>query len=355
MANTFKFVGKLGISKGSDKFKPYVEQTSKNGWKSRKLIFNVKANGNVESCELFGGYSEKNPVVYGFTKGQDGEKGKSVQIPWDKRKDEDIIENQAPWKLSTIKLGETTLRFLSAYDMIEDLKGIIEGGEYKNSNFMVTGTIEYQTYKGKVYTKYIPQRVILVEDEEEIMEGVIELHFGEDSIVDSFEENKKIFLEGYTLQYDSATKGNVGVKLEGLQLDLSPVEEEKAKKMYQLWSKKVLKAEGDEFRKIGLKVRFTNGASKEEFTEDMLDDEQRELIEMGLMDFEDIKKEMSSGYSKGEKAVKVMGLAKGYSKGSEETGMTLSDYLPKVDVFEDEASDDEDLEDMLDLDFDLDL
>ena len=104
MANNFKFVGKISIPKGSDKFKPYSENTSANGWKSRKLIFNVKAKGNVESCELFGGYSENNPIVYGFTKGNENEKGKSVKIPWNKRNDEKILEEQAPWKLSTIKI-----------------------------------------------------------------------------------------------------------------------------------------------------------------------------------------------------------------------------------------------------------
>ena len=355
MANAFKFVGKLSISKGSDKFKPYTEQTSTNGWRSRKLIFNVKSNNSMESCELFGGYSEKNPVVYGYTKGSEGKKGESVVIPWKDRNKEEIIEKQASWKLSTIKLGEaTTLRYLSQYDMIGKLKEMIESGEYKDKNFVVTGTIEYQTYKEKMYTKYLPQRIVLVEDDEteEVMEGTIELHFGENAITDNFEDNKKLFLNGFTMQYDSTAKGEVGVKMEGLELDLSTVEEEKAEKMYKLWKNKVLKVDGEEFNKIGLKVKFINGTERVEFTEDMLDEEQRELIEMGLLDFEDVKKEMSSGYGEKVKAVKVVGLAKGYSKGAVETGKTLEDYLPKVEVFEDEIEeekDDLDLDDLLDL------
>ena len=361
MANSFRFVGKIGIPKGSEKFKPYSENTSASGWKSRKLIFNVKTKGNMESCELFGGYSEKNPIIYGYTKGDGDKKGESVQIPWNKRNDEKILENQAPWKINTIKLSEeNNMKFLSHWDMIEALKEIVADEQYKDAVFAVTGTIEYQTYKDKVYTKYIPQRITLVDGEEveETLEGTIELHFGEDAVVDNFEDTKKIFLNGFTMQYDNTAKKELGVKVENLELDLSGVEDEKAEKMYKLWTKKVLVANGDEYMKVGLKVKFINGNEQKEFTEDMLDEEQKEFIEMGLMTFEEIKKEMGSGYGERVKSIKINGLAKGYSKGAQETGMTLEDYLPKVEVFDDEddnndSNDNDDLE--LDLDLDLDL
>lgn len=354
--NNFKFVGKLSIPKGSEKFKPYSENTSASGWKSRKLIFNVKAKNNMESCELFGGYSEKNPIVYGYTKAEGDKKGESVKIAWEKRNDEKILENQAPWKLNVLKLGEDKVkRFLSQWDFIEALRETLNDEEYKDQVFAVTGSIEYQTYKDKVYTKYIPQRITLVESDEveETLEGTIELHFGEDSIIDNFEDNKKIFLSGFAMQYDSNAKRDLGVKVENLELDLSGIEDEKAEKMHKLWTKKVLVAKGDEYMKVGLKVKFLNGNEKKEFTMDMLDEEQKEFIEMGMMTFEEIKKEMGSGYGDRVKSIKVNGLAKGYSKGSQETGMTLEDYLPKVEVFEDDEDDNDDLD--LDLDLELDL
>lgn len=359
MANNFRFVGKLSIPKGSDKFKPYSENTSASGWKSRKLMFNVKAKGNIESCELFGGYSEKNPIIYGYTKGENGEKGKSVQIPWSKRQDEKVIENQAQWKLSTIKLDDdVSMKFLSHWDMIQSLRDLLELPEYKEKTYAVTGNIEYQNYKGKVYTKYIPQRITVVDGDEveETLEGTIELHFGEDAITDNFDDNKKIFISGFAMQYDGTAKKDLGVKVENLELDLSSVDEEKAEKMYKLWIKKVLKVTGDEYMKIGLKVKFINGTEQKEFTLDMLDEEQKEFIEMGLMTFEEVKKEMSSGYGERVKSIKINGLAKGYSKGAQETGMTLEDYLPEVEVFDDEDEiDDNDKSDDLDLDLDLDL
>ena len=118
----------------------------------------------------------------------------------------------------------------------------------------------------------------------------------------------------------------------------------------------IFTVDGEEFKKIGLKVKYFKGTESVEFDESMLDDEQRENIELGLTTLEEVKEEMGVGKGNFVEVTKVAGLARGYSKGGVDTGMTLENYIPKDDVMEDlheEEIDEED--DELDLDLDLDL
>ena len=87
----------------------------------------------------------------------------------------------------------------------------------------------------------------------------------------------------------------------------------------------------------------------------MLDEEQLENIELGLTTLEEVKAEMGVGKGNFTEVTKVAGLARGYSKGGVDTGMTLENYIPKDDVMEDlheeEVVEDEDDDlDLLDLD-----
>lgn len=357
--NTFTFVGKLGIGKKSEKFNPYVEAESKGGWVSRKLIFNVKNPINFASCEIYGGYSKKNPVVYGFTKGKDGEKGVAVQIPFSERLDEKHVENMAEFKKFVIVLGKDVRNeFISEYDFAESLKTIIGLEMYKDATFKVVGNVVRSEYNGKFYTKYQPTRIYLIEEEEDkvpVSEGILEFHFGNDAITDEFEESKKIFLSGYTRDYDGSRKKDIGIPVKGLEIDFSGIEEKKASRAY----KKYLEIfqnnnEDEEFNKIGLKVKIIKGTEEKPFDESMLDEEQLELIEMGLLDIEDVKKEMGFGFGPKVEAIKVVGLARGYSKGAKSASLYLDDYLLEdADVFDGE--DNESNDDENDEDFDLDL
>lgn len=362
--NTFTFVGNLGIGKKTEKFNPYVESTSKGGWVSRKLNFFVKNPMNFANCEIYGGYSAKNPVIYGFTKGKNGEKGEAIQIPFSERLSSKHIENMAEFKKFVIVLGEERKEYISEYDFAENVKNIINSEKYKDATFKVIGNIVKTEYKGKFYTKYQPTRIYLIEDETEKMpvsEGILEFHYGNDAITDNFEDIKKIFISGYTLNYDSNRKKDIGIPINNIEIDFSSVEDEdKIKRIYNKYLE-IFSNEDDEFNKIGLKIRIINGIEEKPFDESMLDEEQLDLIEMGLLDIEDVKKEM--GYGKGNKveAIKVMGLAKGYSRGAVKSGLTLEDYLiEEVDVFDEDKEATNDIgknneDDSFDLDLDLDL
>lgn len=365
MANTFEFTGTLIRPKETEKFKTYEESDKKKDFQSRKLKFNVKTDVNRALCEIFGGYSKKDMVVNTFKKNNvEGEKDEQVKIPWKKRMDKEIVDQTPEYKKFVIVLGEETrMEFISAFDFAENMKSILDMEEYKEKTFKVTGQINRKNYNGKIYTTYAPQRVYLVDDEEEKTSiGTTEFHFGEGAVEDMYEEAQKLFIAGYTREYDSATKKQVGVRMD-IEVDLSNVNEKLKEKVYNKYLE-MFSCKDEEFQKIGLKTVIVKGIAKVEFDVEKLDEETKELIELGMMSIEEIKKEMGVGFGNNVEAIKVSGLAKGYSKGSQPAGLFLADYVlqdedliddeepPKGDVVEDEEED-EDLD--LDLDLDLDI
>lgn len=360
--NTFSIVGKIGIGKGTDKFKPYEVTNNGKGWNSKRLNFFVKNDINFQNLSVRGGYSEKNKVVYTLVKDEKTGRYVSKQIAWDKRMDSKSLENVAEFKKFVIVMGkdekgeDIRMEFIHEWDFIDNIKFLCENEEYKEKLWRVNGEVETTEWKGKFYTNFTPSRLYLVDDEtEQVSEGVLEFHYGEGAVSDYFEDLKKIVLNGYTRQYDGSKKKDIGTPVENLEIDFSGVAEEKREKIYKKYLE-IFTVEGEEFKKIGLKVKYLKGSETVEFDESMLDEEQLENIELGLTTLEEVKAEMGVGKGNFVEVTRVSGLARGYSKGGVDTGLTLSDYILEEEVMEDlhdDMMDDE--EDDLDLDLDLDL
>lgn len=328
--NTFTIVGKIGINKETDKFKPYEERDNGQGWKSKRLSFFVKNSLNYCNLEVQGGYSQKNPVVYGFTKSTEGEKGRAIQIPWDKRKDEEVIKNMAEFKKQVIVLDDETRReTIHEWDFIDNIKELLNNEELKDCLYKIVGNVVDSEYNGKFYRKFVPTRIYKVEeDAEQVSEGLLEFHFGEGCINDQFEQIGKVFLNGYTRVYDGSRKKEIGIPVENIEISFANVKEELREKVYKKYLE-MFTVNGDEFKKIGLKVNYINSVETIAFDESMLDDEQKELIELGFITLEEVKKEMGGGKGNFTKTTRVTGLARGYSKGSQDTGLTIEEYLIK--------------------------
>lgn len=326
--NTFKIIGKLGIGKASDRFNPFTSNTSERGWVSKRLSFYIKNDINFCNLEISGGYSSVNPVVYSFTKGSEKEKGKSIQIAWNDRFDKNVIDKVAEFKKNVIVFNnEKRTELISGYDFAQEVYNIINSDEYKDSLWKVEGNVVTSEWQGKFYTKYVPTRMYLVDDDSEhISEGTLEFHFGQNCIDDQYSTIGKIFLSGYTREYDGNRKREIGIPLQNIEISFANVNSALKDKIYKKWVN-IFTCEDDEFKKIGLKVNYLSGSQDIEFNEDMLDDEQKEMIELGFMTLDDIKKEMGVGKTSYENVTRVAGLAKGYSKGSIDTGLTLKDYI----------------------------
>lgn len=326
--NTFCITGKIGMNKETEKFKPYSQTDNGKGWNNKRLNFYVKNDMNYCNLEISGGYSDKKPVVYSFTKSVDGKKGEPIQIPWNKRNGEETLEKVAEFKKQVIVLGEDNrLQTIHEWDFIDNVLELLKSEEHKDSLYRITGNVVHSEYNGKFYEKFVPTRIYKVdEDTEQVSEGVLELHFGQGCIVDEYETLQKIFINGYTRVYDGNRKKEIGVPLQNIEISFENTKEELRQKVYEKYLE-MFTVEDEQFKKIGLKVNYINSTQQVEFTEDMLDDEQKELIELGFITLDEIKKEMGMGKGAFVKTTRVCGLARGYSKGPQDTGLTIENYL----------------------------
>ena len=104
----FNWVGKLVPVKDSENFKGYEEKVYDSGWMTQKLRFNVVAGTNRHLAEINAGRwkkEEKNSVVYTYSKAEEGEKSKPIQIEWNKRNDPSEIAKVSGSRLFCLRSG----------------------------------------------------------------------------------------------------------------------------------------------------------------------------------------------------------------------------------------------------------
>ena len=213
--------------------------------------------------------------------------------------------------------------------------------------FEISGNIEYSynAEKNKYYMSYVPTRVYRVADDaKQISEATMDVFYTADSLDDSMvDETGNILVNAYTQYYERNVKKNVFAPV-SLVIKSDNPKAEGFKKIFA-------KAQDDQVRKTSLAIECVNGAQRVEITMEMLSDEQKELIEYNIMTFEDIKRDMG-GEAYGDKIVenRIVGLAKGSTKGSEETVFTTADVCKKpvkeeivTDLFAGDDDDDLDI------------
>lgn len=332
--NTFNFVGELGIPQDKEKFHETVK-TKNDAWVFKKINFGVKeSKTNSVFVELFGGYKKDGSgVVYSFSKGENGEKGKKLEIPWKDRKNKAVVDRVADFKKLVVDLetdfekkeertklffqilnlerkdgltdedkekleqykkeyeekADNRHEFISEYDVIEFLAKNLP--KYDNHKFRVSGSLELNEYKGKHYRKYIPDTIEIVpSDENNKLEATVDIFFDNDCIDDvDFEEDKKIFINGFLQSYvrdESEDKLFPQMFIiNGTKLDL---ENEKHMAMLDIL-KGSFKPSDSGYHHLQYKIRVYRGAEKVEFTYDDLTDEQKKFVDCGLASLDDYK------------------------------------------------------------------
>jgi hypothetical protein len=380
MANTFEIIGKLSISKESDKFKPFEQQSFPSGWGKSRLLFNVQSAENRHMLTIEGMYKEDGTgKVYTFTKGTVDpkthvrEKGENIQVPWKDRNKPEILEQVAEFKKFVVDLeqygrryklenaiekqAEGTLdaeelvelgldaeelqqelevskkkrkEFLSEYDFTEFLNKLISSDKVKDKVFKVSGNIIHTEYNGKFYKKLVPSRIYLVpSDSEQTSTGQISVFFNKESLdVASHESTNKYYVNGFVRDYDGNRKEQVPCPVQ-LVLDDSS-EDEKAKKTVNIL-KKQFEVDGDSWKEFGVKVKLLDGAQKVEITEDMLTDFQKEMLELEAITMDEIRKEIGGDvYGEKTQEIVIVNVAKGFTKGRKDTVYVDSDFVIKV-------------------------
>lgn len=389
MAINFQFIGKIALGKDSEKFHPIEKKEFASSWMNTTVKFNCVSGTNRILCVAQGGKwkDDKKNSVKTFSKSTtdaNGKvtKGEKIEISWAKRFDKDQIERVAGFKKFIVDTGDYKMRyklqdlvkafengtvtdaqmeefgidnvedakatleksqakrkeFISEWDFAEYMIKVAQSDKMKDKLFTISGDyeIQYNPEKDRFYTNYHVNRVTLAaEDAEPKTEMKIDFLFGEDSWDDSnYDETGKIIVNGWVSYYDSNLKKN------GFKDMVVVIREDNIKKRNALKRKFTC---DDGIKQIGLTLSVIEGAEVIELTMDMLDDETREDIECGLLDFEDVKRELG-GRAIGDRISELRFTELTPKKNvAEDTTYTADDMHPAREEIaeEDEGDDDE--------------
>lgn len=396
----FEMVGKLSISKETDKFNPYSENHYDSGWVKRRLLFNVTSGDNRHMLNVDDGcWEDGHGDVFTFSKAtvdESGEKkkGELLKIPFKERltspkiaevaefkkyifdlekpgrrfklekaaerlhegknlTDEELkeigLENESDVTEALEKSNKKRHEFITKWDFAEFIKKVIDSEKYKDSLFFIRGNGEYSynTEKETMYESLVPTRIYLAADDaEESATATLTMLFGENAIDDmSLEEKGKYYVSGYMMEYESSMKKTIPVPVVVTIPNVSDDATEKEKKKLEAIKKKFY-VDGEEFKEYGIVVNMLNGAQKVEITEDMLTEEQKDDLDCGLITMDDIRAELGgSVYGDTVKEWQFVKPAKGFTSGSKETAYTYEDMIIKIeteeveDLFQDEDDD----------------
>lgn len=370
--NSFSFVGYLKPIKSTDTWNSFAITNYDSGWMNERLVFSVRSGDNTHRVEINAGrwVDEKKNVIYGFTKGENGKKGESVQIPWAKRNDPAVIESMAGWKIFTVdtetykhrkeleEAGETEAleaankkrkHFLAGTEFCEYVNKVVNSEKCQDMKFRVNGnvTYRYSEKNDQYYSAYEVTKIYRVDDDTPVSSEVnIEFYFAENAMDSSnYDETGRAIVNGFTPYYDSALKKTCycpvtlamrfGTDADGL-------------KKIKGWEKTFNKFEDDEIRKVNLACQQIDGAQRVAITYDDLDDDTKENIDFGLTTLEEAIRD-AGGNTFGDKIqeIRIEKLGRGSTKGSETTVFTLDDMTKKP--FKEETSVEEDEEEKVDL------
>lgn len=350
---TFEMVGRIRPIKDTEKFKGYEEKCSPKGYEGRILHFNVLTGTNRHMLSL-SSWIKKDGVIYSFSKPTAYGKGESLQIPFSDRLKPEVINSVADFKKMSIALSDNDKYcYISEWDFIEDINTLLHDDNNKNKQFKIRGIVEttYNEVTGKWYSNYIPQKIYLVNNEEEYAKLNATIYFNKDSLdVVDVEETGKAYLNAFTREYSFIHKEFLPYPITFVIVKGTP----ELDKQFGYWKKKFTVPDNT-WKEFGIVADMINGAEKKVISFDMLDDEQKEEIELGLISFEDIQKEMG-GNVVGDviREYRISRIMRGYSTGAKETVYTDEDFTIKpvattvVDKTKDVTVTVDDIEDLFD-------
>jgi len=401
MSNQFEMVGRLTVGKETEKFKPYREETfEKSGWMKRKLSFNVISGDNRHMLTVDGGsFKDGHGDVFLFSKNTVNESGVKVKgskftIPFKERLTSPRLAECAEFKKFVFDLEKPNRRYLlqklaedihegkqiiedrlkevgleletevtdalekskkrhhefvSEWDYAEFVKKVIDSGKYKDSKFKIKGDIvnTYSDDKARFYNNLVPSRIYLAkDDEEEMSTATIQFMYNKDSLDDgSVEEKSKYYINGFTFEYERGRKANVPCPCTIVLNAPNEEADEKTKKAFNMYVKQFT-VEDDSWKLLGVVVNMINGSQKVEIDESMLTEFQQEMLMLGEVTLDEIREEIGGNvYGDRVQENSFYKLAKGYSKGREDTAYQDEDFEIKpleeavVDIFEEDEDD----------------
>ena len=372
MGANFEIIATLKAVKDGDNFKAFEVRDFDSGWQNTRYRFNAISGNNRFMLEIGGGKwkDDKKNKILTFSRAEAGKKPEKLEVKWEDRKNPEIIDKVAGFRIYTCNLltfdERTALekedkedeakkknhQFLEKTEFATLVKKVIDSGKYTDAKFRILGTVDFQYSESKdqYYRTLSVDKMYKVSDDTPYKaEMTINTFYTEDAIDDeSYDENKKMLFNCYTDYYFSSIKENRFVPM---TLVINGNGDEKAEKKALAFKKK-LTAFDDEatVRKCGLVCQMIDGAEEQAITYDDLDEDTRDNIDMGLIELEDAIKALGgSMYGDRITEYRVQSLARNSAKGSEATVYTEEDLkrLPvvsdeeDVNIFDDEDEDDD--------------
>ena len=311
---TFNLIGRAKVTDKTFN----LDNSYDSGWTDNQMYLGVDCgNGNIVYVEMRSGFfPDKDNVIRAYDKNEKDESGKSksVEIAWEDRFDESLLDSIADSSFLTVGVekdvkGKTVYKkFLTAYDAVEYLNEHLEDGIVVN----VKGNIGYSEYEGNVSVKKDITSIVLskVEEEEDF-----KATFSQTILVDSKSIGKKneekgtMTLDAYVVDYVGSPKID-GEKVEikknivfprAFEVEINENPEITAKMLQRFFKPKKGK-----LTEITVTGKLIEGASIVNITEDDIPDDIKELIAMGLYSEEEAEKKCAVGNNNREKRMIIV-------------------------------------------------
>lgn len=283
----FSFVGKFDYNE--EKFAR--TGTTKGGADYVSINFSMVASQNNRAfVECFG---MKQDII----KTMDTENNK-VEIAYKDVNDKSVIDSVANYRKHICVIDGEREEFISDYDFVHYLNAIKT--DIKGKQVMVTGTTSVNVYDGKITQRFNVQNIYTVDDDRKNKLTInTDAYWSVDDVdLDSWNDEKKIYINGYVPAYINKDLGNKYVSQQFI-FDASKVDfsnEEHVKLItyklkvlgFKLEDGKVKSAlKKNRVYCLPVTVNYVNGAQEIEFDESQLTPMQKEAIELGLKELKD--------------------------------------------------------------------
>ena len=312
---TFNLIGRAKVTDKTFN----LDNSYDSGWTDNQMYLGVDCgNGNIVYAEMRSGFfPDKDNVIRAYDKNEKDESGKSksVEIAWEDRFDESLLDSIADSSFLTVGVekdvkGKTVYKkFLTAYDAVEYLNEHLEDGVVVN----IKGNIGYSEYEGNVSVKKDITSIVLskVEEEEDF-----KATFSQTILVDTKSVGKKdeekgtMTLDAYVVDYVGSPKID-GEKVEikknvvfprTFEVEINENPEITAKMLQRFFKPK----KKNTLNEITVTGNLVEGAAIVNITEDDIPDDIKELIAMGLYSEEEAEKKCAVGNNNREKRMIIV-------------------------------------------------
>lgn len=339
------FVGKISKGKETDKFVPFSKQKFNSGWERTRLIFNVACGDNRHSLAIEGGYFPSDLArskVGGYVSNKDGKGGSYQRFDWNKRKDKDVLDKVASFSKRYLSLADPNypfymlsrlmkqledgknvtdkdlekanvssveeleqryneaislrFEFLSDVDFAEKVNEIIDCGQYKDCKFYIKGESRnnYSEQNDKIYESFVPTHITLTKEDTEVKSiGEFKFYFNDEAITEVTKEDdadvvEKYIINGYELVYDNNMVDKQLPVPQQIVIDVDRTNN-KGLAIAKRNKSRFEVEDAEKWYELGVIVNLLNGSQRMELTEEMLTEEEREDLELGIIDWNDLR------------------------------------------------------------------